>query len=166
MDDDIYPNAEEADHILAQYSYTSQQDEIIAKAKFPSMYSITATVNSAIEDDAKPTVWVERIGKDKATYEFQHIPNEQTLNIILTILPRVVELYLAKAKDYGGTSGGLGPRAPFVDIWRKVIKLKRSLWEGEELQFEQPEELLFDLIGTSLNILCEMDSEVRQSSPS
>lgn len=112
-----------------------------------------------LEVQKQPAVWVERVANNKCTYEIQNIPNEQALRVIQDVLPKVLELWMKKSKDYGGTSGGLGPKAPFVDIWRKVIKLKRSLWHGEELQFEQNDELLKDLIGTCFNVLDEMRTD-------
>lgn len=138
---------------------TSQQDEILAKAKEPGMYEIT-NVKTILEIDGEPAIWVDKLSPNKVSYEFQNIP-EHSMQIILEILPKALELYLKKTKDYGGLSGGLGPRAPFVDMWRKILKLKRCMWDGEELKFEQTDEIIMDLIGTCLNILGEMSNEVR-----
>lgn len=104
----------------------------------------------------EPAVWLEVTSDTTARLEFENIPNADVNHIIRYVLQPALQLWMKKSADYGGTSGGLGARAPFVDIWRKVIKLKRSLWYGEKLAFEQNEELLQDLIGTSLNILGEL----------
>lgn len=137
-----------------EYPSTSQAQVMLEQAGQPGMYPSTMQPTRIPTD---PVVWVERLAEHTVSYRFENIPDsEQILEIIETILPQAVELYLKKAKDYGGVSGGLGPKAPFVDMWRKMIKLKRSLWEGEELQFEQPSEVLRDLIGTVLNILVEL----------
>jgi len=118
----------------------------------------------------EPVVWVERLGPDLIEYRFENLPHDDSIRIVYEILPKALELYLKKTKDYGGLSGGLGPKAPFVDMWRKIIKLKRCLWDGEKLKFEQTDEIIMDLIGTCLNILAEMKAEgdhaVRESSPS
>jgi hypothetical protein len=139
------------------YPFTSQQDEILAKAKEPGMYEIT-NVKTMLEIDGEPAIWVDKLSPNKVSYEFQNIP-EHSMQIVLEILPKALELYLKKTKDYGGLSGGLGPRAPFVDMWRKILKLKRCMWDGDELKFEQTDEIIMDLIGTCLNILGEMSND-------
>jgi hypothetical protein len=130
---------------------TSQADVMREEANRPGMYPITQFTNAITE----PVVWVERIGTHSIEYRFENIP-DHAVDIIQEILPKALELYLRKTKDYGGLSGGLGPKAPFVDMWRKMIKLKKGLWDDEDLGFEQPEEIIKDFIGTTLNILGEM----------
>lgn len=56
-----------------------------------------------------------------------------------------------KSRDYNSTDGWephtvLGVRGQFADIWRKVGKLKKSLWDGDQLEGEQPLEIIDDLI--------------------
>jgi hypothetical protein len=64
------------------------------------------------------------------------------------ILPILVEHFKAKSSDYGPDGfTDLGLRGQFSDIWRKVKKLKRTIWDGETLQFEDTEEILKDLFG-------------------
>jgi hypothetical protein len=133
------------------YPSTSQADEIMKKASEPGMYPVTQYPRACTE----PVVWVERLADHIVELRFENIP-EHSIQIVQDILPKAIELYLRKSKDYGGLSGGLGPRAPFVDMWRKILKLKRCMWEGEELKFEQTDEIIMDLIGTCLNILGEM----------
>jgi hypothetical protein len=129
---------------------TSQADVMRAQG------GINVSPSKILDVAKQPAVWAERLSPNSARLEFEGLPNEQAVKVVLEVLPKVLELYLKKSGDYGGASGGLGPKAPFVDIWRKVLKLKRALWEDEELQFEQTDEILSDLIGTCLNILLEL----------
>jgi hypothetical protein len=148
---DPYMEGKLQDRGYPGYPATSQADEIINKANSPGMYP--STLHQISMD---PTCWAEYLSPTTARLDIENIPNEQAKHVILEVLPKVLELYLSKSRDYGGSSGGLGPKASFVDIWRKVIKLKRSLWDGEELKFEQPKEIVQDLVGTCLNILGEL----------
>lgn len=72
--------------------------------------------------------------------------------LLIQHLPHVIQLFRSKARDYSDNSGVftadlLGSRGQFGDIWRKIPKLKKALWDGEELAGEQAEEILADLIG-------------------
>jgi hypothetical protein len=54
--------------------------------------------------------------------------------IALEIMPDWLALFSAKNADYGsGSAFELGIRGQYSDIHRKMIKLKRSMWDGEEL---------------------------------
>ena len=65
-----------------------------------------------------------------------------------SIVGEFVELFEQKNKDYGDDNANiLGPKGQFADIWRKIGKLKRAMWDGQSLTGEQPEEILMDLIG-------------------
>jgi hypothetical protein len=121
----------------------------------------------AAEVLAKPAVWVERTGENSATYEFQNLPNEQAIRVVNDILPEVIELYLSKSRDYGGNVMDmlkLGPKASFVDLWRKVGKLKRAIWDEQPMVGEQPDEILSDLVGHVLIILDERQASHRPGS--
>lgn len=103
-----------------------------------------------------PMVNVEVTSHNSCNYEFLNVPNEQAMRIVSSILPKVVELYLNKSRDYDGSLGdmiGLGPQAAFVDIWRKVGKLKLALWDGRDMVGEQVDEILADLVGHVLLVL-------------
>lgn len=65
-------------------------------------------------------------------------------------IPAAIARFARKSLDYGDAADELGPRAQFVDINRKIKKLKRALWDGETLQGEQPIEILDDLIAHCL----------------
>lgn len=63
-------------------------------------------------------------------------------------MPDWLALFAKKNADYGGGSAfELGERGQYSDIHRKMIKLKRSMWDGEELGFEGQAEVISDLIG-------------------
>src|SRR5437016_179768 len=82
---------------------TSQQDTIKADAEAPGMYESTFSVSPSrvIEITDRPAVWVERLSPDSARLEFENIPNEQAMRIVTDILPKVMELYMQKSRDYG-----------------------------------------------------------------
>lgn len=68
-------------------------------------------------------------------------------------LPDMVDLFRRKARDYSTTydsyfaADTLGARGQFAEIWRKVSKLKRCMWDREDMDFEQTDEILSDLFG-------------------
>lgn len=55
--------------------------------------------------------------------------------------------FMMKQRDYGDTADDLGAPGQYAELHRKIGKLKRSLWEGEILHGEQPDEILLDLVG-------------------
>lgn len=70
------------------------------------------------------------------------------LAVIATrIMPEWLELFARKNRDYGsGSAYELGVRGQYSDIHRKMIKLKRAMWDGEQLDFEDTDEIIKDLI--------------------
>lgn len=72
---------------------------------------------------------------------------EQVKDIIVYVLPVWLDLFQLKSREYGDAAFELGPRAQFVDMNRKFVKLKRALWEGEQLTTESIDEILLDLMG-------------------
>lgn len=107
----------------------------------------------------EPAVWVERIAEDAVTYEIRNLPNQQAINVVMDVLPKALELYLKKSKDYGGnvmSKINLGPKACIPDMQRKFGKLVDAIWWDKPLAFEQPEEILMDLLGHIFIILDEM----------
>ena len=81
-------------------------------------------------------------------------PQTQEARIILKyILPPALNLFLAKNKDYDipgiNIAQELGTRGQWADMYRKIAKLKQSMWEknGEGLEFETAEQVLYDLLG-------------------
>lgn len=89
---------------------------------------------------------------------------ENGREIVSRVLPEALALFLNKNKDYGGDIGEafkLGAKGQFVDIWRKVGKLKRCLWDGEPLRGEQPKEIVQDFFGHCLLILADFERELQ-----
>lgn len=63
------------------------------------------------------------------------------------VFDQALALHLYKSKDYGeGEAEFLGPAGQFAEIYRKIPKLKRAMWEGKTLSGEQPAEILMDLM--------------------
>lgn len=80
--------------------------------------------------------------------------------LLLDGLPDFLDNFLSKNADYGDQHlHGLGPRGEFVGIHRKVAKLQKAVWEGEEMNHEGAEEMLRDLIGTAFLMLHLLDRE-------
>ena len=83
------------------------------------------------------------------TIEVLNPPTKQAEQILRHVLPRVLELFLVKNKDYADWPD-LGVRGEFVEIWRKTHKLKRALWDNQELVSEQWDEIIMDMVGHCL----------------
>jgi hypothetical protein len=79
------------------------------------------------------------------------------------LLPEWWNLFVAKAADYNDGPAEnhkvLGIKGQFGDMWRKVGKLKKALWDGKPLATEQPREITFDLISHCLLTVAMMDEE-------
>ncbi len=77
--------------------------------------------------------------------------NSPADEIIARHLPGMVEMFRQKSRDYQtdsfGTHEVLGAKGQFAELWRKMGKLKRSMWDDQPMQFENTEEILFDLFG-------------------
>lgn len=90
--------------------------------------------------------------------------SQELVSIATRLMPEWLHLFARKNRDYGDNAQELGLRGQFADIWRKIAKLKKSMWDGEELIFEGTEEVLMDLIGhlfLSLNMLRLRDDAER-----
>lgn len=80
-------------------------------------------------------------------------------------LPQIVNLFRTKARDYETRDGmftadHLGAAGQYAEIWRKIPKLKRAMWDGDPLAGETVQEVLMDLIGhclLALDYLGEVD---------
>lgn len=90
----------------------------------------------------------------------------QAYRIVHEIVPEVVKLFVQKNADYGDTSFDLGIKGQYAELHRKIGKLKRTMWDGNGLKFEQTEEVLMDLIGhalLSLYFLQEEDQKAKSA---
>lgn len=73
--------------------------------------------------------------------------SQELIVIAERIMPEWLALFARKNRDYGsGSAYELGVRGQYSDIHRKMIKLKRAMWDGEQLDFEDTDEIIKDLI--------------------
>ena len=70
------------------------------------------------------------------------------------LVPEFLKHQETKAADYNGSlipgvenADVLGAQGQYAELWRKMAKLKKALWDGKELIGEQPREILLDFIG-------------------
>jgi len=72
----------------------------------------------------------------------------QARRVIFNLIPKFAVSFVEASQHYGPDNANvLGPAGQFSDIWRKIGPLRRALWDGAELEREQPDEICFDLIG-------------------
>jgi len=88
-------------------------------------------------------------------------PGTEVSYIFDKVYPEWRETFLAKGADYGDNANKLGLSGAYVDIDRKVAKLKRALWYGQQLNGEQPREILMDMIGHCFLIIAAIDRGVK-----
>jgi len=111
-----------------------------------------------------PEDWVEEIAMMDQFANEQNddeSPGESTtLDYIMDeLIPEFDLQFRGKHRDYGDGAATLGTAGQFADIYRKVTKLKRSLWEHQTLSGEQPREVLMDLIGHCFLTIDMLDRE-------
>lgn len=77
------------------------------------------------------------------------------------ITPQVIEHFKTKQRDYSGGPAFLflGSKGQFSDLNRKFWKLYAAVWEGKELEGEQPIEIAEDMIGHLLLLIYTMMEE-------
>lgn len=92
----------------------------------------------------------------------QPYPTEQARRIMEQHLPKWRELFLQRNADYGDNADYLGAAGQFADIWRKIRKLKKGMWDGEPLTGEQIDEILLDLIGHCFLSLDMLENDNRK----
>lgn len=88
----------------------------------------------------------------------------RTLDRLTTrLLPEFLAHFSAKNADYSDAEMEphrvLGKAGQFSDIWRKIWKLKKALWDGKELTQESTREILLDLIGHCFLTLALLEEE-------
>lgn len=69
---------------------------------------------------------------------------------IVEIGEEALDLFIRRNRGYGPTSEHLGARGQYADMWRKMGKLKHTLWDGNPTVGEDIEMMLMDLVGHSL----------------
>jgi hypothetical protein len=144
------------DHMAAKYIKSSSQADVMRGQRVGKGIKL-----SPFEVAALPLVSKLNHEDGTVTLEFVNIPNEQARRIVEDVLPKVMELYLNKSKDYDGNVMALlklGPKASFVDLWRKIGKLKGALWDEKPMVGEQADEILADCVGHILITLDEMNN--------
>lgn len=107
--------------------------------------------------------------KDEATHTAYGAVEEQPTGadgryIWSRLLPEFWEHFASKAKDYNDVDGFephkvLGVRGQFAEVWRKVWKLKNTLWDGRTLQYEGEREVLLDMIGHCFLAIAMLDTQ-------
>lgn len=88
------------------------------------------------------------------------------------LVPEFLEHQEEKAKDYNGSlvpgvenADVLGARGQYAELWRKMAKLKKSLWDGQALVGEQPREVLLDFIGHCFLAIDMLDRQQMAEDP-
>lgn len=66
------------------------------------------------------------------------------------LLDAALEEFLSKNSDYEDASDALGLIGQVADLWRKVVKLKKAVIDGADLNGEDPSQLIRDIFGHSL----------------
>lgn len=84
--------------------------------------------------------------------------SEQGMRCIV-IAERALERFIQRNKDYGDEARVLGLKGQYSDLNRKIIKLKRIMWDDVEPVNESLEEILQDLLGNILLTLDMMNDE-------
>lgn len=161
------------DHVAAEALGGTSRSALTADVRHNALFGCGITHPGHIKDcwqcnnDLKPLpngkIRVQVIQDTVAgtwRIEVDNPPTKEAERILGNTLPAVLELFLQKNKDYGDSDDmrSLGPRAEFVRIWNKVAKLKRSLWDGETLDYEDSTEIMRDMIGHLLLALSRSGS--------
>lgn len=81
---------------------------------------------------------------------------------LAAIFEEAQALHLKKRNDYmtpeGDVGDDLGVAGQYAEIHRKSKKLKRAMWEGQDMVGEQPREILLDLIGHAVKAIRYYDT--------
>lgn len=85
----------------------------------------------------------------------------QALRVVSIIAPAVLEHFIKRNREYGDSAHVLGTKGQYADINRKVIKLKRYLWDDVPVPDggESIETIATELIGHLLILIDELNSE-------
>ncbi len=120
-----------------------------------------AVLHSADMWEPSDGIPVEDKGNDytKLMYDLPPIQSDQAARIFMQggALEWALGVFLNRNAEYGDGAHNLGMRGQYADINRKVIKLKRYLWDGEPVRpgAEDVETIAAELIGHLLLLLDE-----------
>lgn len=106
------------------------------------------------------------IREDGVWYDYgeqgNHVESQtnQARRILGTILPDVMSHFIERNAEYGEESHVLGTKGQFADINRKVIKLKRYLWDGVPVPVgaEDINTIAGELVGHLLILIDELET--------
>ena len=80
-------------------------------------------------------------------WSIQVHPEDEASYRTVCMWMEALEFHLEKARDYQGAEQELGPKAQFVDMSRKWVKVKNAMWFGKELTgSEKLPEIIMDLM--------------------
>lgn len=120
------------------------------------------------DGDATDEVWPR--DKTALAFDLPPIQSDQAARIFSEggVLEWTLAVFLQRNAEYGDGAHNLGSRGQYADINRKVIKLKRYLWDGEPVRpgAEDVETIAAELIGHLLLLLDELrqpDSDGKQN---
>lgn len=85
-------------------------------------------------------------------------------SIVFGLLPDLMTRFAAHSIDYGDAYKELGEAGQFSDIWRKIAKLKRAVWDGHAPIGESVDQMVEDVINHCL-LLLYIRWEARQFRP-
>jgi hypothetical protein len=86
-------------------------------------------------------------------------PTKAAAYIFQKLLPEWSQDFLDDNAAYGEDPAPLGPSGEFVEIWRKAKKLRRALWDCEEIGSESAREVAMDLVGHCFLLITLIDEE-------
>lgn len=96
-----------------------------------------------------------------ATLEGEEYQTHSAAYIMQTLVSEWRQQFLEKNAAYGEDKDPLGSSAEFVEIWRKARKLRRALWEMEDIGEEDVREVAMDMIGHLFLLIHILDSDQR-----
>ena len=133
-------------HALAEHTYNDW--------KADNEQTWLGNESGTMEDYAVTTAGYEGVREDGTSANPYGIQTASGWCIYEHVLPAVLRRFFRKNADYGDNHrNGLGLRAEYVGLHRKLEKLRRAIWDGQLMAGESAEEMLEDLIGQCLIML-------------
>lgn len=113
----------------------------------------------SIHGEAIHTELPSNLGRLTHPDDIEQGASEEARYILGKLLPEWTALFLSKNKGYRNVES-LGLRGYFVDLNRKIGKLKSVWWEGERLDHEGDREVALDMIGHLLLAIAWADNNI------